>query len=79
MARFFHNFSQVSTELPLAKCKKEASACPFCKSTKDFGYKQICAIRLYREIRGRKVFQAQCQDCRRLFEVDGGKATLYDW
>lgn len=59
--------------------KWKKPACPKCGSTRDFAYKQIHGIRLYREIRGRKVYEVKCQDCNGYFEFDGGKASPDAW
>jgi hypothetical protein len=53
--------------------------CPACGSKREFAYKQVHGIRLYREIRGRKVYDVECQDCRHRFEFDGGKADPNAW
>jgi hypothetical protein len=35
-------------------------------------FENLCGIRLYRGVEGRKVYEAWCPSCKHTFSIDGG-------
>lgn len=53
------------------KDKGYSTLCPKCKAPLHFQCMHM--MRMYREVNGKRVFDAQCPSCHVRYDVDGGK------